>query len=311
MDCSDNRQLSQLLNDNKCDTISDEVKKIYSDNYPGSAYLPIENSLKLINELFKGNFAGYRSCNTDYHNFEHTLEVFLTASRLIDGYNSENFALNDGTARNILTAALFHDTGYLQYSWDNQGTGAKFTISHVERSVDFLKTNFAAFSLDSADVDEIGEIIRSTRLDSNLKSVSKHPDNLSHACAIMSTADLIGQMSNRAYLEKLLFLYYEYKEAGISGFDTEFDILRKTKYFYKSVMEHINEKNMDIVKYARAHFRIRYSIDRNLYIDAMEKQMNYLDRIIENESTNFRQKLNRIDLNNDIISNKNSLQTNL
>ena len=31
-------------------------------------------------------------------------------------------------------------------------------------------------------------------------------------------ADLVGQMSDRAYLEKLLFLYYEFKEAGFPGY---------------------------------------------------------------------------------------------
>ena len=43
------------------------------------------------------------------------------------------------------------------------------------------------------------------------------------------------------------------------------------------------------------HFRIRHGIEKNLYVIAMERQMNYLRSIIEDQTTNFRHKLKRGD----------------
>ncbi len=56
---------------------------------------------------------------------------------------------------------------------------------------------------------------------------------------MLGSADLLGQMSDRAYLEKLLFLYKEFREAGIPGFNTEFDIIRKTVDFYEITVQRL------------------------------------------------------------------------
>jgi hypothetical protein len=55
----------------------------------------------------------------------------------------------------------------------------------------------------------------------------KHPDwvtfdNLQQqrAAYATATADLIGQMANREYLERVLFLYYEFEEAQWAALPT-------------------------------------------------------------------------------------------
>jgi len=50
-------------------------------------------------------------------------------------------------AINLLNAALFHDTGYIQEKSDDEGTGAKYTSIHVKRSIQFLDKHQAAFKL--------------------------------------------------------------------------------------------------------------------------------------------------------------------
>ena len=36
-----------------------------------------------------------------------------------------------------MLAILMHDTGYLKKRGDNEGTGAKYTLTHVDRSIQF------------------------------------------------------------------------------------------------------------------------------------------------------------------------------
>jgi len=116
------------------------------------------------------------------------------------------------------------------------------------------------------------------------------------AGTILATADLLGQMSDRAYLEKLLFLYYEFREAGIEGYNTEFDILRKTLDFYEITQTRLETTLKGSYLYAAVHFAVRKEINYNLYMEAIEHHMEYLKRILADESTNFRHKLKRLDI---------------
>ena len=100
-------------------------------------------------------------------------------------------------------------------------------------------------------------------------------------------------MSDRAYLEKLIFLYYEFREAGIQGFDTEFDILKKTVDFYKMMKKQLVDTYMNTYVDVIYHFERRFRIDHNLYLEAIDNQIAYLHEIIKDESTNFRHKLKR------------------
>jgi len=103
-------------------------------------------------------------------------------------------------------------------------------------------------------------------------------------------------MADRAYLEKLLFLYYEFKEAGFAGYDTEFDILRKTMGFYSLTMDRLDGEFHGVRGLVRAHFAERWGTDADLYDEAMGRQMAYLQTILDDATTNFRKKLKRMDL---------------
>ena len=45
----------------------------------------------------------------------------------------------------------------------------------------------------------------------------------------LGTADLMVQMAGRIYLEKLLFLFYEFREGAIAEYDTEMELLNKSQ----------------------------------------------------------------------------------
>jgi len=289
------QQLSALIDTKVPKQVLREVSRNFTRHYKAGDFKGVKKNFKLTIKLFHGKFRGYRACNTSYHDLSHTMDAFLAVSRLIHGYNLKETPLPAGTAANLLNAALLHDTGYIQEDWDVDGTGAKYTESHVERSVDFINENHEHFGIFDSDLDLIIQLIKCT----GLNAVISETDFDSHGSfisgCILGTADLLGQMSDRAYLEKLLFLYREFREAGIGDYATEFDILEKTVGFYDITLKRLKGPLQSVFIHAKAHFRDRHSIDENLYMDAIDRHIEYLHRIVEDDSTNFRHKLKRGD----------------
>ncbi len=288
-------QLSGIVDTyNHVQTIN-EVKKIFSFYYPQSGFGKIQKVYTRVKKLFEGKFSGYRECNTQYHDFRHTLDALLASARILDGYNLRHTPIPENTARNLLIAALLHDTGYIQESWDTEGTGAKYTKNHVLRSVEFTRKNYDELGLDIEYVPEITQFIQCTGLNTNFNEIPfmSRAHKICGAC--LGTADLLGQMADREYLEKLLFLYYEFREAGVPGYDTEFDIIKKTEDFYVLTRNRLKDSYMNVQRYTKNHFSTRYHIDSNLYMISINRHIRYLRKIIRDETTNFRHKLKRGD----------------
>jgi len=286
-------QLSQLLDNTNPETIYHFVKNLFTENYPEVDFSSITTAFFKVKDLFNGNFKDFAACNTPYHNYPHTLDVFLTTARILDGYLQEHPEHSTVLSTNCLLAALFHDVGYIMKKDDHQGTGAKFTRTHVDRSVNFIMEYYGDFELHIDILASMGRMIKSTHLAYDFNSIEFNNDAEKITAAILSSADLVGQMSNRDYLERLLFLYYEFREANIPGYETEFDILRKTLAFYEMTKDRLKTTLMNISQYAQNHFKLRNNIDNDLYHQAILRQINYLKKIIEDESTNFRKKLHR------------------
>lgn len=294
MNNSERNQLALILDSSKPEAVIDEVQTIFFYNYKLESFEKVETVYNQICSLFRGTFAGYKGCNTEYHDLKHTLDAFLATARLIDGRNISAGIYNEAKAVNLLLAALLHDTGYIQEESDSDGSGAKYTKIHVRRSIDFIKKNAELLQLSDTDISEIMSLISFTGLKPDY--IATLSGEFGSGGSMLGTADLIGQMSDRAYLEKLLFLYYEFNEAGLDQFDNTFDILRNTLSFYETTMVRLDNALMKSYDFARYHFKKRFGIDENLYLTAIQKQMDYLKKIIADESSNFRNKLKRLDL---------------
>jgi len=288
-------QLSTLIGASTPRAVIGEVRRIFLYHYPSRQFSAIGKNNLLVKKLFAGDYPGYRRCNTEYHDFSHTIDATLATARLVDGYNIRNDPLPQRLVVNLLNAALLHDTGYIQEDWDREGTGAKYTISHVERSTEFVRKNRAAFSIRIEDLDTISRLIRSTGLSVSMDSIPFATKEEKIAGCMLGTADLLGQMSDRTYLEKLIFLYNEFREAGIAGFATEFDLIKKTVDFYEITKKRMDQGYQRVYRYAREHFSKRYSVRHNLYMEAIERHISYLHTIIADDTTNFRHKLKRAD----------------
>ncbi|MBT3311706.1 MAG: hypothetical protein HN737_11165 [Desulfobacterales bacterium] len=233
-------------------------------------------------DLFQGRYPGYRSCNTEYHDLKHTTQSFLTMASLLHGASCNNEIFTDSLIILSLIMSLLHDSGYIQEEDDNEGTGAKHTLNHVQRSIDFVKKHGDDFGLADDEIENGGIIILCTDLSVNIKEISFPSSRIELLAKMLGAADLLAQMADRAYLEKLLFLYYEFKEAGLGGYKSEIDLLRETIGFFDFIEERL-EKVLDSTDlFMDSHFTSRWNIDRNLYRVSIENQKKYLQQIFEN-----------------------------
>ncbi len=289
-------QLSQLLDFSDESVVLREVEKTFRYGYHASGFRAISHVYALICRLFAGKYPGYRKCNTEYHDLTHTLEVLVATARLADGHNLQGDPLPLEMATNLYLAALLHDTGYIQQEDDTEGTGAKHTRNHEERSVSFTMKNASHLHIPPGDVEVVSRLITGTDLNNGFPQAAFHDEGERKAGILLATADLLGQMADRAYLEKLIFLYRELREAGIGDYKTEFDILRTTLGFYKIIRERLDGPLMGAYREVQMHFKLRFGVDRNLYMEAIERQMQYLEGIIADDTANFRKKLKRMDL---------------
>jgi len=288
-------QLASLIDVSKPQKILADAKRLFKLSYPRADFKPVEKLFLLTKRLYDGRFPGYLACAVEYHNYAHSVAVFEAVSCLLDGCLLSGLAMSPELAGETLVAALLHDTGYLREEREKTGTGAQYTQIHVDRSAAFTRREASAFGLDEKSADRIARMILGTDLARQWKDLSFESDEEKLGAEILAASDLLGQMADRAYLEKLLFLYYEFREAGIGGYDTSFDILKKTAAFYKSTKDRLGGPLGRVSGKAKEHFRDRHGLDRDLYREAIERQMAYLDSIIADDKTNFRTKLKRID----------------
>ncbi len=289
----DSVQLARLVDGDDPEAVLVETGRIFRYWYDAAAWAPVRASADAIVDMFAGRFPGYRACDTGYHDIRHTMAVLLTTARIADGLFIKRNAFPASLTRDLFMAAACHDVGYIRTVGEEGGTGARFTSVHVQRSADFALALAPRFGAEGG---RVSRIIQATGLKGEYDEQPWADEQEKEAGRVLASADLVGQMSDRAYLEKLLFLYYEFKEAGFSGYDTEFDMLRKTMGFYEMTTDRLDGKLGGVRAFVRHHFATRYGIDKDLCDEAMGRQIDYLRGILDDASTNFRKKLKRMDL---------------
>jgi len=237
--------------------------------------------------LFDGEYPGYRASNTTYHNLEHTIMVTLATVRLIHGSVHGGFRFKPENVLLGLLAALFHDSGLIQTKRDKNGTGAKYTIGHEKRSVDFMRKNLGKKDFTIQQMDDCAQLIKCTNLKITLPGISFRSKEVENLGKIVGSADLLAQMADRNYLEKLILLFKEFEEAGIPDFDSEQELLEKTEEFYKQVTQKRLRVDCDNISSNMAnHFKYRWNINRDLYIESIERNINYLKSILSGGKKN-------------------------
>lgn len=276
--------------------VFEEVCRIISVLHPYFNFTALDRVFQDVVKLFRGEYPGYQQCNTRYHDLRHTTDCLLAMARLMHGASLNGLTLPERDAALGLISALFHDTGYLQSDADVGGTGAKYTLVHVDRSVAFMEQYFTLAGFSSADLEFCRCCVQCTGLD---VKISELPFKSAHHQAVgcmLGTADLLGQMADRSYLERLPFLYREFQEGRVPGFESELDLLKKTPAFWEFTQSRlaVDLKNMD--RYMRDHFRVWWGLDQDLNRDTIEENIAYLKFVLENHGSEYHKYLRRVGL---------------
>ena len=258
-----------------------QVGDIVRSFAPGHDLSRIADTFGLLDRAFDGGLPGYQKLKTLYHNRTHTNEVVLCSVRMLHGLHLAGQGLDADHIDAALIGALMHDVGYLMSDEEASGTGAQFTSSHVLRGVEFTRRHLQALPAD---------MLEATTKVILLTDHRKHPDwvtfdNLQQqrAAYATATADLIGQMANREYLERVLFLYYEFEEAQLGGFADIHDLLEKTTAFYRMTKGRLDQDLHGMSVHLAQHFSQQTGADRNFYQESIDRNLDYLNRVVNTE----------------------------
>ncbi|MCP4716658.1 MAG: hypothetical protein GY868_16175, partial [Deltaproteobacteria bacterium] len=140
-------QLDDLIDMDTPEAVLEEVRTILTQLPDTQDPGRIEAAFGTTVALYQGEYPGYHGCNIAYHNLHHITDTFLAMTRLIHGAHLNGTSLPWLVVELGLISSLFHDTGYIQETHDCDGTGAKHTLNHVQRSMDFVARHALEHSL--------------------------------------------------------------------------------------------------------------------------------------------------------------------
>lgn len=186
-----------------------------------------------------------------YHNVEHTIFVTLVGQEILRGRHIQEGGVSCEDWLHFQISLLCHDIGYVRGVCradrpdDNlyaTGVGlemmspppgasdACMAAYHVDRGKLFAQERFGGHKLIDAEI--LKENIELTRFPVPSDADHKVTDNYA---GLVRAADLIGQLSDPRYLQKIPALFYEFEEMGtnkVLKYETPGDLRAKYPSFY-------------------------------------------------------------------------------
>ncbi len=261
--------------------VARDAGRIFQQCFPSEDRRFIDRAFAWAVDCFTGRCPGYRPIDALYHDLEHTLQGTLCLVRLLGGRHAAE-AEPKLTPRMFelgLLAILMHDTGYLKRADDRGGTGAKYTITHVQRSAGFAREFLAPRGCNGGEIASIQNMIRCTGVDANLDAIPFGSELERTVGFALGTADLLGQMAAADYVDKLPVLHAEFAEAvAFSGFErarsiffpVAEELVRATPAFWRNyVVPKLDEDFGGLRKFLNDP----YPDGPNSYVEAIEQNL--------------------------------------
>lgn len=277
--------------------VRDAVLALFGARYPGADLSPLARGFADFRALFEGQYPGYLACDTLYHDVRHTLDMTLAMARLIDGHERICAApdrLGPRRATLGVLLALLHDSGYLKRSSEAEvENGAVFTKVHVSRSADFIAGYLPTIGF-ASEAPLAARLVHFTGYEMEVEDIRVEDARDRMIGCMVGTADLIGQMSDRMYLEKVRkFLYEEFVWGKVAReqlpdgreivrYASPEDLIIKTPGFYEYVARSRIDRKLDGVdRFAVSHFD-----GQNFYQSEIDRNMQFLRQTIETADLN-------------------------
>ncbi|MGA2750381.1 MAG: hypothetical protein ABSG59_16525 [Verrucomicrobiota bacterium] len=263
------------------------VQEAYVEMFPqgNRKYIPMIFDWAV--SWFSGHYRDYLPIDAHYHDLEHTLQGILCMARLLRRRHA--LGLEPRLTQRLfelgMLAMLAHDTGYLKRRDDAEGTGAKYTLIHVDRSVEFAGELMLGKDFPVEDILAVQNMIRCTGVNVKLDTIKFQDQAERFVGYALGTADLLGQMAALDYVDKLPVLYLEFAEAAHHGTDGKMrlggffssaeDLIQKTPLFWDNyVKTKINRDFLGLYKCLNDP----YPDGPNPYLERVEANMARLRR---------------------------------
>ncbi|HAF44921.1 MAG: hypothetical protein A2100_01090 [Sideroxydans sp. GWF2_59_14] len=286
-------QINELFNNEDRHIVWAKVTGIIRRMSRDYDFALIESVYEDVMRLFHGDYPDYSSIKTLYHDLPHTLEVLLCGARLMHGVHLSGDRLTDEEISLIVIAILMHDVGYAQRKSEETGTGAQHTQTHVQRGIEFMRQYFADQHLPEHVPVSVTAMILGTEHNRPFAQICFRDERSRMLGRIVATADITGQMADRIYLEKLLFLYLEFKEANFGSYESNYDLLRQTNRFYETTRAKLDGALGGIYKNLEYHFMDTMGVGNNYYLESIEKNMAYLAKVVAHDEDELYNMLKR------------------
>ena len=284
--------VTNRINVEEADQVREEILRIFSARYAGYDFSPLVGAFGDVAAMFDGRYPGYLACDTLYHDARHTLDMTLATARLIDGHErSQSDAARLGPRRAALGVmiALMHDSGYMRTpSEAHIENGAVFTKVHVSRGAAILARYLPTIGF-GAEAQTASRLVHFTGYEMDVDEIQVADPKDRLLGYMVGTADLIGQMSDRMYLEKCReYLYKEFVLGEIAReklpdgreivrYSSPEDLISKTPGFYEYVArQRILHKLGAADRYAESYFD-----GSNPYQTEIDANMSFLREAIE------------------------------
>jgi hypothetical protein len=186
-----------------------------------------------------------------YHDVEHTMLVTLVGQEILHGKHIREGGVSPDDWLHFIVAQLCHDIGYVRgICRGDKGnvcatgvgdelvelapgaTDASLTPYHVDRGKLFVRERFGPSKY--LDAEQVAANIELTRFP--VPAAEDHQATTDYP-GLVRAADLIGQLSDPRYLNKIPALFYEFEETGTNaklGYEHPGDLRRNYPKFYWS-----------------------------------------------------------------------------
>jgi hypothetical protein len=268
--------------------VASEIRSIYQDLYRNPDVTALDSAFFDFAALYAGQKPGYYACDTSYHDIQHVLDVTLAMARLLHGYKRVGREPLDERMFSLgIIIALYHDCGYIRNRKDTRHVnGAEYTLTHVTRGARYLRTYLPTIGM--ADLAPVAaSVVHFTGYEVPIEKI--HIALPIHRVIgnLLGTADILGQMADRCYLEKCHDrLFPEFVLGGIARrknangdeevvFASAGDLIRRTPDFYESAAHRLDAVLEAAYRYAEPHFG-----GHNYYVEAVEQNISYARKIV-------------------------------
>ena len=265
------------------------IKQTFGFHFPTESIDFIDRVFEQVGDLFEGRYPGYQSSDTAYHDFTHTCEATVAVACILDGHlrSGKPPTLSRRDFELTVVAGLLHDSGFIKEIGDVEGTGAKYTITHVQRSGEFSARFLDQFDVTPDEIRLVQLAIECTGVQVDVDSLPFRNKRERFIGSVVGTGDMLGQMAAPDYPDKLDRLYREFAEASTypdakdSGIDTYTgvsDLMRKTRGFYEGYVLSMLE-----TQWGGVHQVLEFHFEegKNEYFQSIAANLERIDQMIQ------------------------------